>query len=312
MEKCSDTYGFPKPEKLRYSRDELMISNAARSLEDYDVVIAGQGLPIVAAAMAKALYFPHIVLCTEAGLIDYNPYIGPQHIADPCCTKGFSANSELIDMFTRYTGRGFIDACFLGCAQIDRFGNINSSVIGDYYGDFGVRFPGAGGAPDFLAYSKKTILTMRGGKFVENLDYFTSPGYLTGGNSRYEAGMPEGTGPFALITLKGVFRFEPDTKEIYLSETFPGVTVEEIKAEVPWDLKVADDVKPAPSPTEQEIYWIRDWDPTATLGRSQMLNVIAVAMGKRTKERAQRLADKVATQKEKKPVKKVTSNQEVT
>jgi glutaconate CoA-transferase subunit B len=291
-------------DKLKYSPDEMMISTASHNLQDYDVCIAGQGLPIVAAAMAKALYFPHIILCTEAGLIDFDPYIAPQHIADPCCTRGFAANADLVDMFTRYTGAGYVDTCFLGCAQIDKYGNINSSLIGDYFGDFSVRFPGAGGAPDFMAYSLKTILTMRGGQFVEKLDYLTSPGYLTGGNSRYEAGMPEGTGPSALITLKGVFRFEPDTKEIYLAETFPGVTIDDIKADVPWDLKVADDVHAAPYPAEQEIYWIRDFDPLSAVGKSLSLQVLAIAMGKRNKMRAERLAEKVAAKPAKRASKK--------
>jgi glutaconate CoA-transferase subunit B len=277
-----------------------MIATAAHNLQDYDVCIAGQGLPIVAAAMAKALYFPHITLCTEAGLIDYNPYISPQHIADPCCTRGFAANADLIDMFTRYTGRGFIDTCFIGCAQVDRYGNINSSIIGDYFGDFSVRFPGAGGAPDFLAYSCKTILTMRGGDFVNKLDYMTSPGYLTGGTSRYVAGMPEGTGPSALITTQGVFRFDPDTKEMYLAEIFPGVLVEDIKAVVPWDLQVAEDLQCASAPTEQEVYWIRDFDPSASLGRSLTLQVLALAMGNRNKERVARLEERMRTRNNKK------------
>jgi glutaconate CoA-transferase subunit B len=207
-------------------------------------------------------------------------------------------------MFTRFTGAGYVDTCFLGCAQIDRYGNINSSVIGDYFGDFSVRFPGAGGAPDFMAYAKKTVLTMRGGQFVNKLDYMTSPGYLTGGNSRYDAGMPEGTGPSVLITLKGVFRFDPDTKDIYLAETFPGITVEDIKAEVPWELNVADDVHTAPAPTEQEAYWIRDFDPISAVGKSLALSVLAIAMGKRNKMRAERMAEKAAAKPAKKSAKK--------
>lgn len=272
------------PKEGVYSRDELMIISAAREIENGDVCIVGQGLPIVAAGLAKALYAPDIVLATEAGMIDFDPYVAPQHIADPACTKGYAASADMIDMFTRFTGRGYIDKCFLGCAQIDKYGNINSTVIGDYHGDFKIRFPGAGGAPDFLAYAKKTILTMRGGKFVEKLDYFTSPGYLTGGNARYEHGMVEGTGPHMLITTKGVFKFEADSKEIYLSRYFPGVTVDEIKAEVPWDLKVADDVREQAGPTEEEVAWIREFDPVSAAGRTNALGLVARAMGERKKQ----------------------------
>ena len=279
-------YGFKKTRI--YSRDELMIISAARVIEDGDFCIVGQGLPIVAASLAKALYCPNVILATEAGMIDFTPYVAPQHIADPCCTKGFVASADLIDMFTRFTGRGFVDKCFLGCAQIDKYGNINSTAIGDYFGDFQVRFPGAGGAPDFLAYSKKTILTMRGGKFVEKLDYFTSPGYLTGGNSRYEAGMPEGSGPYMLITTEAIFKFDEVTKEMYLAEKFPGTTIEEIKAKVPWELKIAPDLKVAKGPTEKEVAWIREFDPVSAAGRTNALALIAASMGERKKKLMER------------------------
>ncbi len=288
-------YGFSKTGM--YSRDELMIISAARIIEDGDICIVGQGLPIVAGGLAKALYCPNVILATEAGMIDFNPFVAPQHIADPCCTKGFIASADLIDMFTRFTGRGYVDKCFLGCAQIDKYGNINSTVIGDYFGDFEVRFPGAGGAPDFLAYSKKTILTMRGGTFVEKLDYFTSPGYLTGGNSRYEAGMPPGTGPYMLITTEAIFKFDENTKEMYLAEIFPGITVEEIKAKIPWDLKIASDLKVAKGPTEEEVAWIREFDPVSAAGRTNALALIAASMGERKKKLVERRSKGKTTEK---------------
>jgi glutaconate CoA-transferase subunit B len=278
------SYGFQKTGI--YTRDELMIVAAAREIQAKEVIIVGQGLPILAGGLAKSLYHPDLVLCTEAGLIDFEPFVSPQHIADPCCTKGFSASADLIDMFTRYTGRGFIDVCFLGCAQIDRYGNVNTTATGPYFDpeNLEIRFPGAGGNPDFLAYSKKTIITMRGGAFVNKLDYFTSPGYLTGGNSRYENGMPEGTGPHMVITTNAVFRFDPITKEIYLAELFPGVTVEEIKALVPWELKVSPDIKVTKPPTEKEVAWIRQFDPISAAGRTNALSVIARALGEKKKK----------------------------
>jgi glutaconate CoA-transferase subunit B len=180
---------------------------------------------------------------------------------------GYAAYGDLVDMFTKYAGRGYIDVCFLGCAQIDKYGNINSVVKGDYYENMEVRFPGAGGSTDFLAYAKKTILTMRGGEFVEKL-----------------AGLPADAGPYMVITTKGVFKFDKDTKEIYLVETFPGITVEEIQKDIPWELKVADDLKVTKGPTDRECAWIRDFDPVSAAGRTNALGLIARAMGERKKK----------------------------
>lgn len=278
------TAKFPKTGL--YTQDELMIIAAAREIEDGEVCIVGQGLPILAAGLAKALYKPNIILSTEAGMIDFNPHTAPQHIADPCCTRGFSAGADLVDMFTRFNGRGFIDVCFLGVAQIDRFGNVNTTCTGEYLDPekMLIRFPGSGGNADFLAYTKKSILTMRGGEFVNKLDYFTSPGFLTGGRSRYEeGGMPEGTGPYMLITTQGVFKFNRETGEMFLAETFPGVTVEDIKKDIPWDLKVAPDVHPTKPPTEEEVAWIREFDPISAAGRTNGIGLIARSMGEKKK-----------------------------
>lgn len=253
----------------RYTLDELLIITAAREIKDGQNIILGVGLPTTAGAMAKALYAPHATLMMESGILDIEPLVPPNHIADAHACRGFSYATDLFSMFTM-TYRGFVDMCFLGVAQIDRFGNVNTTVIGDYYQPK-MRLPGSGGAADFLSYARKTVLTMRGGEFVHKLDYFTSPGYLDGGESRDASGLfPKGSGPAMLLTTKGVFRFEETTKELYLAQVHPGVSVESVKKDVPWDLKVADDLFETERPTDEEIAFVRRFAPTEAVGRKLM------------------------------------------
>jgi len=191
-----------------YTLDELMAITVAKEIHDYENVVLGIGPPTTAGAIAKALYAPHATLMTEAGIIDFVPLLSMNHIADTHACRGFSYATDLFSTFTM-TYRGYVDACFLGVGQVDKYGNLNTTVIGDYYQPT-MRLPGSGGAADFIAYAKRTVLTMRHGTFVNKLDYFTSPGYLDGGDSRDKTGLfPKGSGPSALISTKGVFRFDP-------------------------------------------------------------------------------------------------------
>lgn len=253
----------------KYTLDELLIISAAREIHDGENIILGVGLPTTAGAMAKALHAPHATLMMESGIIDFQPLVPPNHIADANACRGFSYATDLFSAFTM-TYRGFVDVCFLGVAQIDKFGNVNTTVVGDYYKPK-ARLPGAGGAPDFLSYAKRTILTMRGGEFVNKLDYFTSPGYLDGGDSRDKSGLfPKGSGPTMLLTTKGIFHFDEKTKEIYLAQVHPGVTVEKIRKDVPWNLKVADKVTETERPSDEEIDFVRRFAPTEVVGRKMM------------------------------------------
>ncbi|MCP4749635.1 MAG: glutaconate CoA-transferase [Proteobacteria bacterium] len=254
----------------RYTLNELLVIIAAREINDHENVILGVGMPTTAGALAKALYAPHVNLMMESGIIDFRPLVPPRHIADAHCCRGFSYSTDLFSMFTT-TYQGFVDVCFLGVAQIDKYGNLNTTVIGDYFKPT-LRLPGSGGAADFISYSKRTILTMRGGNFVEKLDYFTSPGYLDGGDSRETSGLfLPGSGPTMLIAQKGVFRFDDETKEMYLDQVHPGVSVEDIKKDVPWDLKISDNVKESIPPTDEEIQYIRRFAPEQVLGRQMAL-----------------------------------------
>jgi len=136
------------------------------------------------------------------------------------------------------------------------------------------RVMGTGGTPESVGYSGRTILTMRGGEFVEKLDYFTSPGYLEGGQSRYEEGMLEGSGPALLISTKGVFRFDEKTKKMYLAELHPGCSLEDVKAEVPWDLKVSENLGVTSLPTEEETSIIRNFGPDISMSRQLQIETV--------------------------------------
>ena len=163
---------------------------------------------------------------------------------------------------TLFLQRGFIDIGFVGGAQVDIYGNLNSTCFGNYLKP-SVRFPGSGGAHDFGAFAKRSLIVMVHEKrrFVEKCDYVTTPGFLSGGNSRYEEGLPEGTGPAAVISTRGVFRFSPNTKEMYLETHHPGITVDSIKENVNWDLEISPIVRETEPPTEEQLRIIRELDP---------------------------------------------------
>ena len=267
-----------------YTLNELLIIIVAREIHNYDRVILGVGLPTTAGALAKALHAPQAVLMMESGIIDFEPLVPLNHIADAHACRGFSYATDLFSTFTM-TYRGFVDVCFLGVGQVDKYGNVNTTVIGDYYQP-SLRLPGSGGAADFISYAKRTILTMRGGEFVEQLDYLTSPGYLEGGDSRDQSGLfPPGTGPALLVSTKGVFKFHPESKELYLAQVHPGVTVEEVRKDIPWDLKIAGDLTKTEPPTAEEIEFIRRFAPAEVVGRSLRLELGLSYLARKAQER---------------------------
>jgi glutaconate CoA-transferase subunit B len=268
----------------KYTLDELLIIAVAREINNYDNVILGVGLLTTAGALAKALHAPQANLMMEAGMIDFEPLIPPNHIADVMACKGYACATDLFTAFT-ITYRGFVDVCFLGVGQIDKYGNLNTTSIGDYYKP-DLRLPGSGGAADFISYSKRAVLTMRGGEFVEKLEYITSPGYLDGGDARDRSGLfPKGSGPSKLITQKGIFEFDPVTKEMFLAEIHPRNTVEDIKKDVPWDLKISDTLTETKPPAEEEIEFIRKFAPAAAMGRALATEAAFANLEKVLKER---------------------------
>jgi glutaconate CoA-transferase subunit B len=250
----------------RYSLDELLYISIAREIRDYENVVIGAGIPVTACVLAKGLHAKNAVLITESGMIGFDPLIPLIGIADVEACRGFSYSTDLFSIFTTHIYRGFVDSCFLGVGQVDKFGNVNSTVIGDY-DNFERRLPGSGGASDFISYSKRTILTLNRGQFVEKLDYLTSPGYLDGGDSRDNSGhFLMGSGPCKLISRKGIFEFDSVSKEMFLVHNHPGITVEEIRKDIPWELKISPDLSETKSPTTEELEFTRRFNPSISIG----------------------------------------------
>jgi glutaconate CoA-transferase, subunit B len=251
--------------KIKITRLEIMCYVASQELKDGQVIFAGYGFPMVAAALANKFHAPHAQIIMEGGLGVDEFLRPPIDIADLSCTLKSPFCNDFADVFTTILYRGYIDVGFLGAAQVDKHGNINSTVVGDY-DDFKYKLPGSGGAYEVGGFSKETVIMLANGKFVERLDYLTTPGYLEGYESRYEAGFPPGTGPSILISTKGVFRFDRVTREIFLSSYHRGITIDEIRKDIPWDLKISPDVKESPMPSEEEINFVRNFAPHLTLG----------------------------------------------
>ena len=255
---------------MKYMRVEMIIKVASNEIRDGEICVIGQGVPMAAGAIAKKNHAPNAIILTEAGMIDLDIFQNLEDIGDPGCSKGFSYSIDLFDTFTTIVNRGFVDVSLLGAAQVDKYGNINSTVVGDYHlsrrKDF--RLSGCGGANEFAGHSKRVILTMVGGTFMEKLDYMTSPGWMSGGDSRKKMGLKGG--PTSLITKGGLFRFEEQSKEIYLAGIFPQTTIEQIQQEVPWKLKTAEDFgknfEPLEPPTLEDLKFIRDFDPFFGIG----------------------------------------------
>jgi len=248
----------------RITKEELLIVTAARQIKDGDVCVLGIGMPIMAGALAKHTHAPSAVLVMESGMVDFEPLVLPMNVADSTCTRGYGYATDLFSVFTTITYAGYLDKAFLGVGQIDKYGNINTSFLGNP--PEAQRITAAGGAPEFYAYAKKTILTMKGKGFVDKLPYMTSPGYLGGGDARDRSGRyTPGSGPSVLITSKGIFKFHEVTKEMYMDALIPGVTVDDVRADIPWDLRVAEELHSFPVPDDEEIDFLRHFSPTSSL-----------------------------------------------
>jgi len=248
---------------LQYTSRELMAIAAARMIQDGEIVFCGTGISMLAAMAAKRICAPNSVIIFETGAIDSQLEEIPMAVGDPRIMFGASANSGLADAFAlmqnRTTGSRVVG--ILGAAQIDRFGNLNSTVIGDYDRP-SVRFSGSGGACDVASFVDRTIIFMQHErrKFVNTLDYLTSPGWLDGPDGRRKAGLP-GNGPAAVITDRAVMGFDGATREMMLEAYYPGQTPAGILARMEFgvDVSRARELEP---PTERELQILRqDVDP---------------------------------------------------
>jgi glutaconate CoA-transferase subunit B len=246
---------------MEFTDTEFMICNAARLLEDNKTIFVGWGIPQVVAILAEKLYTPNIVQVFEFGAIgplSRTPFLRG--------TMGGPSNTYRslqwcsMNLAFSYAQAGYIDYGMLGAAQIDRFGNINSTMIGDDYDKPKVRFPGSGGGNEVASYCWKTIIVMAHEKrrFVERCDFITSPGYIIDGKSREELGLPAESGPYRVITSMGMFGFDEKTKELELIGVMKGLTVEEVLDEMAIEPRVAENVMELQPPTEEELRVLRE------------------------------------------------------
>jgi glutaconate CoA-transferase subunit B len=252
-----------------YTTQELMVSRAAKELKNGDVVFVGIGVPSLAVNLAYRMHAPEICMIYESGAVGCVPRRLPISIGDPCLVTGSLAVVPMLDVFNLYLQNGKIDVGFLGGAQVDRYGNINSTVIGDYRKPK-VRLPGSGGACEIAALAKRVVITIANSKrtLPERVDFVTSPGYLGGGRERDALGLAGG--PELVITDMGVYRFHPGTREMVLVSIHPGITVATIKENIGWDVRLADDLTETPPPTPEEIRIIRkDLDPQGIFLKSK-------------------------------------------
>jgi glutaconate CoA-transferase subunit B len=212
---------------LDYSMSELMAVSGARELKDYEVVAVGLGLPVVASFLAKLTHAPHMTILLELGVIDPEPIHTAVGLADPRIWYRAKAISSFADILGTFLHNGRVDVGFLGGLETDQFGNLNTSLLGDPRGKFR-HFVGSGGANDIASSARRTIIIIRHEerKLRQTLSFVTSPGYLTGGTSRQEAGL--GGGPSRVITDKAIFGFHPETKQMMLLTIHPGITLEDV------------------------------------------------------------------------------------
>ncbi|MDX9830827.1 MAG: CoA-transferase [Anaerolineae bacterium] len=241
-----------------YTPSELMITSSARALAGERVVFVGVGQPNIACNLARRTVAPDLELVYESGVFGARPARLPLSIGDPTLVSGATLACSMPDLFMYYLQGGRIEVAFLGAAQIDRFGNLNTTVIGDYHRPK-VRLPGSGGACEIAIHAKKVYLIMPLGKraFVERIDFCTSPGHLDGPGARAALGMPGG-GPRLVVTDKAILTFDAASSEMVLSSVHPGVSVEEVQAGVGWPLKIAADLATTEPPTAEELRLIRE------------------------------------------------------
>jgi glutaconate CoA-transferase subunit B len=245
----------------RFSRSEMMIVAAARELAGERVCFVGVGLPNIAVNLAKLTVAPDLELVYESGVFGARPARLPLSIGDPTIVTGAIAVTSMLELFGYYLQRGLVDVGFLGAAQIDRFGNINTTVIGDYARPV-TRLPGSGGACEIAINARKVFVIMRqsGRSFVERIEFRTSPGNLGGAQKAAQIRREQGwlgSGPTVVVTDIGIFHFDQDG-EMRLDSVHPGSTIEQVRAAMAWEPRLAADLAETPAPTEHELRLIRD------------------------------------------------------
>jgi glutaconate CoA-transferase subunit B len=241
-----------------WSRSEMLVVAGARALAGRRVCFVGIGLPNIAVALARHTVAPEIELIYESGVYGSRPARLPLSIGDPCLVTGATSVMSMVELFQYFLQGGLVDVGFLGAAQLDRHGNINTTVIGDYRRPK-VRLPGSGGACEIAINAREVFILMRQSSrsFVERIDFRTSPGNLGGAAGRAAQGW-QGRGPSVVVTDLGSYDFDPETGEMRLVAVHPGVSLDDVRGATGWDLRVADDLQTTPAPSDEELRLIRE------------------------------------------------------
>ena len=244
-----------------FSKSEMMIVAAARELAGQRVCFVGVGLPNIAVNLAQRTVAPDLELVYEAGVFGAKPARLPLSIGDPTIVTGATAVTSMFELFSFYLQRGLIDVGFLGAAQIDRFGNINTTVIGDY-ADPATRLPGSGGACEIAINARQVFVIMRQSarSFVEKIDFRTSAGNLGGAADseriRREQGWI-GRGPSVVVTDLAIWHFD-ETGEMRVDSLHPGATLDDVRTATGWEPRVSPTLATTPAPTDDELWLIRE------------------------------------------------------
>jgi len=246
-----------------YSLAELLACVASRVLEDNRAVFVGTGLPMIATMLAQRTHTPHILIIFEAGGVGPQVPALPISVGDSRTFHRAVAASSMHDVMSAAQA-GYIDYAFLGAAAMDAFGNLNTTVIGDWEQPR-VRLPGSGGANDLGSFCWRTVYMMRNQSrrtFVEKLDFVTTPGWLGRPGEREKAGLPAGSGPYRVITQLGVYGFDEESKRLALLSLYPGITVEEVQANSEFEILIPAKVPVTQPPTVEERRILREVDRT--------------------------------------------------
>jgi glutaconate CoA-transferase subunit B len=249
---------------LLYTPNEMMIVASARQLAGERVCFVGVGPPNIAVNLARRTVSPDLEMVYESGVFGANPARLPLSIGDPTLVTGATMVTNMFDLFAYYLQAGLVDVGFLGASQIDRFGNINTTVIGEY-GHPKVRLPGSGGACEIAINARKVFVIMPQSKrsFVDAIDFTTSPGHLAGARPEHW-----GAGPFTVVTQLAVYGFDDHSGEMELGSLHPGVSLDQVREATGWELRVAGDLTETPAPTDEELRLIREeLDPEGAYSR---------------------------------------------
>jgi len=243
----------------RYNLMELMVCVAARQLEDGKTAVIGTGMPLAAAMLAQKTKSPNLITLFEAGGVAPQLLKLPLSVADSFTQAGGIMHSSMNEIMEACQ-RGMVDYTFLGGAQIDMYGNLNSTMVGTDVQKPKVCLPGSGGANDLASLCWKTLVITPHDRrrFAEKLDFLTTPGYLSGPGAREAAGLPPGTGPFKVISTLALMGYHPESKRMRVESLHPGVTVDDVQANTSFEMLFAENITTTPEPTDEELRILRE------------------------------------------------------